>query len=238
MTRAGADKTTKASRPRLRWILAPLAARPRLVIAIVVGFAAALGAVFLVQLRASTAAVLGWDATCLAFAAATLPAMRNKEPRHIAATAAGQDVGRGFILGLVIAAAIASIAAVAIELTFAKHAQGPEKIAHVVLAVTTVAASWFMVHLIFALHYAHDYYATDDTAKEGMRGGLAFPGKGEPDYWDFLHFALVIGVAAQTADIAFTSKALRRVGGLHGVLAFTFNTVILALTINLVAGLF
>ena len=95
-----------------------------------------------------------------------------------------------------------------------------------------------MVQLIFALHYAHDYYSADDKAPGGMRGGLTFPGRGEPDYWDFLHFSLVIGVACQTADIAFTSKHLRRLGGLHGVLAFTFNTVILALTINLVAGLF
>ena len=238
MTRSSADQTTKASRTRLRWILAPLAARPRLMIALVIGLAAGLAARFLGAVSGSTAAVLGWDATCLAFAAAALPAMSNKDPRHIAATARAQDVGSGFILGLVTAAAVASIAAVAIELTFAKHAQGPEKIIHVVLAVATVAASWFMVQLIFALHYAHEFYAPDDAAPGGMRGGLLFPGKGEPDYWDFLHFSLVIGVACQTADIAFTSKSLRRIGGLHGVLAFTFNTVILALTINLVAGLF
>ena len=53
-----------------------------------------------------------------------------------------------------------------------------------------------------------------------------------------MHFAVVIGVASQTADIAFQSKALRRIGTVHGVIAFTFNTVVLALTINLVAGLF
>ena len=221
---------------QLHWILGPLAARPRLAIAFVIGVAAGLAAHFVFTLQASTSVVAGWDATCLLFAAFTLWAMRHKEPRHITATAVAQDVGRGLILGLVICAAIASVAAVAIELTFAKDTQGAEKIAHVGLAFATVAASWFMVQLIFTLHYAHEYYAPDDST-DGVRGGLKFPGVGEPDYWDFLHFALVIGVASQTADVAFTSRSLRRIGTLHCVLAFTFNTVVLALTINLVAGL-
>ncbi|MFX8664596.1 DUF1345 domain-containing protein, partial [Acinetobacter baumannii] len=85
--------------------------------------------------------------------------------------------------------------------------------------------------LIFALHYAHEYYAEGDDGAVGA--GLAFPGKGDPDYWDFLHFSLVIGVASQTADIAFTTKALRRIGSVHSLIAFAFNTVVLALTINL-----
>ena len=68
--------------------------------------------------------------------------------------------------------------------------------------------------------------------------GLAFPGDEPPDYWDFLHFSVVIGVASQTADVAFTAKSLRRIGTAHGVVAFVFNTVILALTINIAASLF
>ena len=71
-----------------------------------------------------------------------------------------------------------------------------------------------------------------------MIGGLKFPGDQEPDNWDFVHFAVVIGVASQTADIAFTAKRLRRIGTVHSVISFTFNTAVLALTINLLAGLF
>ena len=104
------------------------------------------------------------------------------------------------------------------------------------LVFATVAASWFMVQLIFALHYAHEYYAQGERGQDA--GGLDFPGGEPPDYWDFLHFSIVIGVASQTADIAFTSKSLRRVGTVHGITAFVFNTVVLALTINLLAGLF
>jgi uncharacterized membrane protein len=90
---------------------------------------------------------------------------------------------------------------------------------------------------VFALHYAHEYYDPDENCA-GDSKGLAFPGGEPPDYWDFLHFSIIIGVAAQTADIAFTSKGLRRIGTLHSLVAFAFNTVIVALTINLLAGLF
>ena len=72
----------------------------------------------------------------------------------------------------------------------------------------------------------------------GDAQGLKFPGGEPPDYWDFLHFSVVVGVACQTADVAFTSKRMRRLGTIHGLVAFTFNTVILALTINLLASLF
>jgi len=67
---------------------------------------------------------------------------------------------------------------------------------------------------------------------------LKFPEGGDPDYWDFLHFSVVIGVAAQTADISFDSRRLRRIGTVHSLLAFAFNTIVVALTINLVAGIF
>ena len=97
-----------------------------------------------------------------------------------------------------------------------------------------------MVQVTFALHYAHQYYAPDRTTADenDVLGGLAFLGGEEPDYWDFLHFAVVIGVACQTADVAFTNRRLRHIGTVHGLIAFTFNTVVLALAINLLAGLF
>jgi len=108
----------------------------------------------------------------------------------------------------------------------------------VALAFATVIASWFLVQLIFALHYAHEYYSPAPGHPERLAKGLVFPDDDTPDYWDFLYFAVVIGVASQTADVSFKTKALRRVGTVHGVIAFTFNTVVLALTINLLAGLF
>jgi len=84
------------------------------------------------------------------------------------------------------------------------------------------------------LHYAHDFY----IAKErNHSGGLEFPGETSPDYSDFLYFACVIGTSGQTADVSFTSKSMRRTGLIHCVLAFFFNTTLLALAINIASGL-
>jgi uncharacterized membrane protein len=107
---------------------------------------------------------------------------------------------------------------------------------HIAFVFATVALSWLFVHTSFAKHYAHEHFGP--ATKGDIRKGLIFPGDQEPDFGDFMHFALVIGVAAQTADIQISTKPIRRVVTLHGVLAFVFNTVILALTINLAASLF
>ena len=106
-----------------------------------------------------------------------------------------------------------------LELSEAKADHGLFKAARVVLAFATVSASWFVAQLIFALHYAHEYYSPSDTQPGALREGLKFPEGGEPDYWDFLHFSIIIGVAAQTADIAFDSRRLRRIGTVHSLLA-------------------
>lgn len=87
---------------------------------------------------------------------------------------------------------------------------------------------------MFALHYAHDDYV---ALIRRQPPGLAFPGEDNPDYGDFLYFACVIGTAAQTADVPFTSRTMRRTGLVHGVLAFFFNATLLALTINIASGL-
>ena len=143
------------------------------------------------------------------------------------------------ILGLVLLATVASLAATGVELSLAKQDHGLWKTLRVCLAFFTVAASWFVAQLIFALHYAHEYYtSTSGDPSSPVSGGLKFPDDGEPDYWDFLHFSIIIGVAAQTADISFVSRKLRRIGTVHSLLAYSFNTVVVALTINLWAGIF
>ena len=222
--------------------IGPFASRPRLVGAIVVSALTWLALALVPnELRWSTRAILGWDAGCLWFITGAFLLMRGAEAADIADAAKRQDDGRHFILAVVTAAAAASIGAVAVELTVAKAEHGPVEVVHVLLAFATVAASWLLVQLIYALHYAHEFYtsAEDPKDEDGRRGGLCFPGDdAEPDYWDFLHFAIVIGVASQTADVQFTSRPMRRTGTTHSVIAFLFNTVVLALTINLCAGLF
>ena len=221
--------------------LGPLRSRPRLLGAIGVGLlAAAILAVIPMGLEPTTRAPIAWDAGCLTFIALVLASFREGDPPSIRAVAARMDEGQGLILGLVLLLAIASLAAVAVELAAAKDAHGFAKAARVGLSFATVACSWLVVQLIFALHYAHEYYAPDDDDDPSTQdqGGLGFPGDTLPDYWDFLHFAIVIGVASQTADIAFTAQRLRRIGTVHSIVSFVFNAAILGLTINIVAGLF
>ena len=109
-----------------------------------------------------------------------------------------------------------------------------------VLAGITVVLSWLFAHTIFAVHYAHDYY--NDLA-ESRPPGLGFPKQNEeehedPDYWDFLYFSFVVGMTAQVSDVLVLTQRWRRVVLAHGILSFLFNTVVLALSINLLAGFF
>lgn len=141
------------------------------------------------------------------------------------------------ILLLILAACVASMVGAAIELNFAKSAHHELKALHVIAAFVTVGASWFLVQFVYALHYAHAYYAEDPESGTD-HGGLGFAGGGEPDLWGFVHFAVIVGVASQTADTTFTSKRLRNIGTAHSLIAFAFNVVIVGLTMNLVGGLF
>ncbi len=113
--------------------------------------------------------------------------------------------------------------------------RGLIKAGHVALAGVTVLFSWAFIQVMFALHYAHDYYA---AACHGRLAGLQFPGDEHPDYGDFFHFAAIIGTSGQTADVSFSSKPMRRIGTVHCILAYLFNTTVLALLINIGASLF
>ncbi len=221
-----------------RRLLGPLASRPTLTAAFGIGVAAALALALIPNpLAPSTRAILAWDGAALFYIVAVTRSMAGSDGADLRRRAAEQDEGQRAILGVVLASAATSLLAIAVELSLAKAAHGPVKGWHVAIAFATVAVSWFMVQLMFALHYAHTYFGFQDD-EDGLVGGLKFPDDDEPDYGDFVHFAVVIGVAAQTADVSFTSKRMRRIGTVHSVVAFTFNTIVLALTINLVAGLF
>ena len=222
-----------------RRMLGPLGSRPRLTASIAVGLIVGVGCgLFAHEMRLSTAAILGWDALSFSFLGSMLATWFQHDAVDIRRQSALDDEGREMISTLVIVAAAASVWAVGAELSLAKDAHGLMKAVHVILAFVTVVASWLMVQMIFTLHYAHEYYGVDED--DGARDiqGIEFPGHDEPDYWDFFYFSVVIGVACATADANITSKGLRRLATVHCLVAFAFNTLIVALTINLTAGLF
>ena len=143
------------------------------------------------------------------------------------------------ILVLVIATASASFFVIGFILGNAKGLPPTTVSLHVGLSVIAILCSWLLTHTAFALHYAHNYYRKDDSDSDSNEevGGLNFPDEDLPDYWDFLYFSLVIGMTSQVSDVTISSRSLRRLALVHGVLAFLFNTAILALSINIIAGL-
>lgn len=148
-----------------------------------------------------------------------------------------EDSSLPFIFLFVIASAFASLFAVVLLLQSLKG-KSPEQITeHVVLSIASVAISWWLTHTFFSLRYAHLYYSNEKgTGKFGE--GLEFPKEPEPDYLDFVYYSFVIGMTFQVSDVEISSRKIRRLTWAHSIISFVFNTVIVALSINIISGLF
>lgn len=206
-------------------------ARSRLFLSLALGIAV----VFALpeSLRLTTRLVLGWDLTTLSYVLLTGHLIIKSTVENCRRRAALYDEGDWIILLVTLLGAAASFGAIIIELSASKAAGAPVFITFT-LTAATVTLSWTFTHLIFALHYANLYYRAD---AKGTHGGLIFPGGREPDYRDFLYYSFVIACAAQTADVSTVTPAMRRVTLIHCITAFAFNSAILALMINITAGL-
>ncbi|MEC4590505.1 MULTISPECIES: DUF1345 domain-containing protein [Nitrospirillum] len=174
-----------------------------------------------------SAVLIGWCAGIILYIALVLIHFGRANLDSIRARARELESGKWVILLVTSTAALASLAAIVMEVADAKgtaHVAGSAA-----LGATTVFCSWSFVHVIFAQHYAHSYWL------EGK--GIDFPGCKQPDYWEFLYFAFTIGMTAQVSDVTTQGPAIRRSVLAHSLLSFIFNTAILALGINLGAGL-
>jgi len=154
---------------------------------------------------------------------------------EIRAVAQRQDVGRTVIFIFVIIVACAALFAVAFLIRSGKPEEQHLSI-HLLLALATIVLSWLLMHAVFGLRYAHRFYDDSAIDAEKHAGGLKFPEEDLPDYRDFAYFSFVIGMTCQVSDVDVTSREMRRLALLHGILSFGFNTVILALTINTVSS--
>ena len=184
--------------------------------------------------HALTRWLLAWNAGTVLYITLATVMMARSSRDHMHQRGRVHDEGQLVILLLVVAAGLASVGAIAGELSLAKQMQGADEALHVALAGITVLTSWAFIQVMFAIHYAHDYYA---ALVRGRPPGLKFPDDDAPDYGDFFYFAAVIGTSGQTADVVFVGKPMRRIGTLHCVLSFLFNTMVLALLINIGASL-
>ncbi len=221
-------KATKqnASR-RLLKILRILRARPKLIISVLLGTgaAAALPSAWPLAARA----LVGWDIGVALYLAIIYWTMARSWADHIRQHAKNEDEGRGVILVLTVAAAMATIVAIVAQLGGASLSKNIPP-AQLFLAVTTILLSWTLIHSIFAVHYAYEFYSEGRSA-----GGLQFPGDEKPDYWDFVYFSFVVGMTFQVSDVAVSSRRIRRTVIAHGIVSFLFNVTLVALMVNIAA---
>lgn len=164
----------------------------------------------------------------------------SSHPMEVRKIASIEDSSRTLIFLFVIVASLVSMLAIFFLLKSSKELSDEAVTGHVLLAMTSVIISWWLVHTIFTLRYAHMYYTTDtdnDNKKKPL-GGLEFPGdEKEPDYLDFVYFSFVVGMTFQVSDVEISSRQIRRLAWIHGLIAFAFNTAIVALSINIISGL-
>jgi len=209
-----------------------------LVISLRFGVAAVLGfCVFLLipaALPAAMRGAIGWDAGVLLFFALTLFVIGGGDATGLRQRASRSDTHLWILLGIVVIAAAASFTALAFVLQKPQGAPSSALAARVGVAAGTVVLSWTLVHAMFAIRYAHYFYG-DPEADGTLRGGLAFPGKGHPDFWDFMYYAFVVGMTCQVSDVQVLTKPMRRLTLAHGVLSFFFNAGVLALAVNILA---
>ena len=213
-----------------------LDAHYRLMISLIIGAVVFLG--FDGKLTTPALILVVWISIALTIILLDWIIIASSHPREVRKIAKLQDSSRTVLFVFITAASVASLGAIVYLLKSTKGLPEVNKNEHILLAIAAVVISWWLLHTIFSLRYAHFFYDTD-TDDGGTRtgGGLDFPGKEEPDYLDFVYFSFVIGMTFQVSDVVITSRHIRRVVLMHALMSFAFNTAILALSINVISGL-
>jgi uncharacterized membrane protein len=203
-------------------------ARPWLAVSSIVSTVACV-VLSLSGVKLATALLLSFDLGALLFLCMLARLFTRTSAERMARLAHAQDTGRRSTLCIAVAVSGVVLLALSTELHAAKSGGATA----MGMAALSIVLSWLFMNTMYALHYAHGYYG--DFGKQ--HEGLEFPGTKQPDYWDFVYFALVIGMCFQVSDVQITSHTLRRTALLHSVVAFFFNVFIIAISVNIAAGL-
>lgn len=204
--------------------------------AVVLGILATAAAPFL---RPGITLETGTIVFFLTYLVATLSRLPRLSPVYLRTHAGDSDIPGYVILLVVVATLIASSISFFIVVNSGAHVDH----LHLVLGVLSLLLGWLTMHAMLAFHYAYEFYDTDESSapdangQRGHVGGLDFPGKEMPDALSFLYFSFVIAMTAQVSDVTVTSNAMRRLVLLHGIVSFFFNTVIIAVAVNIVVSL-
>ena len=215
-----------------------LARRWRVLLAGIAGIATFLAARSL-ALPPALSSLVGWNGASVVYLATTLWMIWHDDEARVRRRAAFEDEGSWLTSAILLSAVAASLAATVIALREAKAAA-----AHVpdappwawAFSVSTLILGWLVVQAVFTLHYAHRYYGDGDDDGRIDRG-VTFPGKAPTSYTDFGYMAVCIGTSAQVSDFNITTNSFRRLVTFHSLLAFFFNTMVLALGINILASI-
>ena len=179
--------------------------------------------------------IAAWDVGSTGYLALLCWLFLSSPVSRMAANAEAQEDGEWVLFFLVLAGVSVSFVAILSEFGSMRGVAAAVKDRKIAVVGGTLALSWLLTQAVFAIRYAHEFYERGQSTG-GIAGGLSFPGEDAPDYWDFLYFSIVLGMTFQVSDVQITSQLLRRLATLHGLLGFLFNTVIIALTVNLASG--
>jgi uncharacterized membrane protein len=220
-------------RPRAYARHDPRQAWGRLILAVVAGVVTGLAIPW--RLGPSLRAVAAWDVTAIVLVIVKWMIIFRSTHADTRHRAAADDPGRTVVWAIVLVASSVSLFATSVSLRQARMLAPEARDLFAVLCVLAVAGSWLLTHTAYTLRYAHLYYRDDDEGE----GGLAFPGDDvTPAYFDFAYFALTIGMCFQVSDVTISSHQIRRAVLSQALLSFVYNTVILAVALNLVLGIF
>lgn len=179
--------------------------------------------------------LLGWSIGVAVYLALAWWLCERFNAQQTREHAQAQDEPSVVLFLLMLLATMACVAAIVVMMQQGKAFSGTTRALHLALSVVALIASWLFIQTIFAFRYAHRYYQ-EEKLNEPDGPGLQFPGGQDPDYFDFLYYAHVVGMTSQVSDVQVTSREMRRLTLVHSVLSFGFNMLVLALSINVVAG--
>jgi uncharacterized membrane protein len=208
---------------------------PRLSIAIAVGLASGLAAALLApHLTLTSKCLIGWNSGVWTYLLLILLRTFRTNAADARRISLVEDENAGLVLSTVCVAALASLAAITLELAGSKTMSGDDRALHYAFTGLTIVGSWLVTGVIFSLHYARLFYTWS-----GKEPALRFAdGEKNPDYWDFLYFSFTLSVAVQTSDVGVATPGLRKIVLAQSLIGFIFNTAILGFSINIAAGLF
>jgi len=214
----------------MEWIV-NLRARYRLAIAVLAGVLASIapGTGGSAALRF----LIPWDVGAATYLVLAWIVIAHADARVTRRRARSQDVGAYVILVLVLTAAFASTAAITFLMQGVKELALWPKAVHLTLSVIALISSWLLIHTLYSFHYARRFYASRSDPDAEARG-LNFPGRDNPDYFDFAYYSFVVGMTSQVSDVSINSHHMRRLTLVHGILSFVFNIAIFALSVNII----